>query len=32
MKKKVVTKIVWTILSVMIILSMVLWTVGLAFM
>jgi hypothetical protein len=32
MKKKKVIKIVWTILSAMIILTMTLWTVGLAFM
>ena len=31
MKKKTITKIVWTILSVMIIFTMVLWTIGIAF-
>ncbi len=32
MKKKKVVKVVWTILSAIIIMTMTLWTVGLAFM
>jgi hypothetical protein len=32
MKKKKIVRIIWTFLSIMIIFSMVLWTVGLAFM
>jgi len=32
MKKKTLVKFVWSMLSIMIILSMVLWTVGVAFM
>jgi len=32
MKRKTITKIVWIIVSAMIIFTMVLWTVGVAFM
>ncbi|MEA3464299.1 MAG: hypothetical protein U9R14_04495 [Patescibacteria group bacterium] len=32
MKRKTITKIIWIFLSIMIIFTMVLWTVGLAFM